>query len=616
MGLRIKADEVKGLLSAEQVKSKIENDLGISETRNKKYICFLHSDDSKNPNMSFDADKKSFHCFRCGQTYDIFEHYMDYNNISFVEAIKLIVSDFSLNLCLDTPKRDKPKVLPTIHKQPLGVVLEYIRIRGISDKTINYVGLKMDKGNVVFEYRDENGQHLANKYRPARKIQKGENKNFWQGSMDSTLYNMDKINITEPLVICEGEFDCLSLIKSGYKNVVSVPAGAKGYSWVDKNWEWLEQFDEITLWFDNDDAGKEGIQIISKRLENVTKIVYCTIANDINEVLFRFGKDEVIKQLNNAIVLDVDGVITASQIENFNVYEAEKIKSGIKIIDANILGFVLGSLNVITGYNGSGKSTLINQMCIAESISQGYKVFAFSGELTPSNFKYWLYSTIVNDKHLELQQTRENNKYYKIGTFAEEMITNWIDDKLFLYNKTDYTEKSILTIMEQLAKRKGVKVFVIDNLMKIELDDSRNELTAQKKLVNKLKMFAIKYNAIVHLVAHPRKPQMTGQRLDKFDVAGTGDITNLADYVIGVHRTSQEEADKFLAEQEKSKVCKDPRDASITLFKDRPTGSSEKEANLYFDKKRKRFYNNEYDLNKEYGYVVSTSQECLDDMPF
>lgn len=614
--------EIKSFISAEAIKSRIESDLGLVE-KNKKYVCFLHSDDAKNPNMSFNADKKDFHCFRCNGHYDLFDHYTQYYNLNFIDATKKIIDDFGLciDLGLEPPKKPKEPIIK--HEPPSNKVLNYIHLRGISDATVEHVGLACDNENVVFEYYDQFGNHEANKYRPAKKYKKDESKKYWWKGSTDALYNMHNIDITKPLVICEGEFDCIALIEAGFKNVVSPKAGAKSYEWIDKNWEWLNQFEEITLWYDNDNAGKEGAQTIASRLDNCTKVVYCTIANDINEVLVRFGKDEVLKQLHNAKELNVDGVITASQIEDFNVYEAEKIKTGIRMLDANILGFVMGSLIIITGYNGSGKSTLINQMCIAESLRQGYKIFTFSGELTHSNFKFWLYSTLVDDTDLLEAKTFEGDKYFKINPVAEQQITEWIDEKLYLYDKIDYSQQAVLSTMEKLAKRKGVKVFIIDNLMKIELDPSeRNELTAQKKFVNSLKTFAIKYNAIVHLVAHPRKPQ-EGQKLNKFDVAGSGDITNLADYVIGVHRPSQEEKDKYEAEVEKANAkgapvtVPNPKDASVTLFKDRPTGSSEKEATMWFNKKRKRFYLNEQDLDEQYGYKDKAEQSNLDEIyPF
>ena len=544
MNFKSAIQEIKSLVSAEAVKDKIISDLGLVE-KNKMYVCMLHNDNTESPNMSFDNKAKDFHCFRCGGHYDIFDHYTQYYNLDFVKAAEKIIQDF--NLCIDlgieSPKKPREPILK--HDLPTNKVLDYLRLRGISDTTISHVGLAMDKDNVVFEYYNQYGELEANKYRPAKKYKKDESKQFWWKGSTDALYNMQNIDITKPLVICEGEFDCIALIEAGYRNSISPKAGAKSYEWIDKNWDWLKQFDDITLWYDNDNAGKEGVQTVASRLDNCTKVVYCTIANDINEVLIRFGKDEVLKQLQNAKELSVDRVITVSQIEDFNVYEAEKIKTGIAMLDANILGFVMGSVVITTGYNGSGKSTIINQMCIAESLKQGYKVFAFSGELTPSNFKYWLYSTLADDEDLIESTSFDGNKYYKLKAAMNEQITDWLDDKLFLYNDMDYSQAAILSTMEKLAKRKGVRVFILDNLMKVELDPSeRNELIAQKKFVNALKAFAIKYKAVVHLVAHPRKPQ-EGRKLDKFDVAGSADITNLADYVIGVHRATREEKDKY-----------------------------------------------------------------------
>ncbi len=619
MDLKEIVQEIKSSLSPAQVKSKIESDLSL-QAKNRKYVCWLHNDNPSSPNMSFDEDKKDFHCFRCGSHYNLFDHYMTYYNLSFVEATERIISDFNFNYTFD--KGNSKKVNVVAHNEPTDAVIDYIHKRRISDTTIRYVGLKSDGKNVVFEYRDSLGNHVANKYRPACKVEKGKAKNWWdgEGKNQKTLFNMDKVNVTEPLVICEGEFDCLSLIESGYKNVVSVPAGAQGDSWIEANYDWLMQFEEITVWFDDDDAGKQGAMIVANRLDNCTKVVYCTIANDINEVLYRFGKEEVLKQLAYAKELDVEGVLTASQIEDFNVYEAEKVRTGISIIDKYCLGIVFGSLAITTGYNGSGKSTVINQIFISESISQGYKVFCFSGELTPSNFKYWLYNTIADDEDIEELTNKWLEKYYKLKPFASKNITEWMDNKLYLYNKQDYSAREILSTMRMLAKRKGVRVFILDNLMKIDIEDGGNELSSQKKFVNELKIFALQYNAIVHLVAHPRKPQVDS-KITKFDVAGSGDITNLADYVFAISRTSEEDKRKYQEYVEnptKNKPMVDPRDAIITLLKDRPTGTSDKSAAMYFDKKRRRFYNTQNDLNKGYGYKKTYTQTVIDDetLPF
>src|SRR5699024_3547095 len=110
-----------------------------------------------------------------------------------------------------------------------------------------------------------------------------------------------------------------------------------------------------------------------------------------------------------------------------------------------------------------------------------------------------------------------------------------------------------------------------------------------KACVKELVFFARRYNEVVHLVAHPRKTE-TLQRLTKMDVAGSGDITNLAHYVTANHRiTNKEKEDKYdkygnLEEE----GC--PYDAIVDLFKNRPIGHQDKSVGVAFDIASKRFY--------------------------
>lgn len=289
-------------------------------------------------------------------------------------------------------------------------------------------------------------------------------------------------------------------------------------------------------------------------------------------------------------------ITTLDRVKIVDVYSLEKIPTGFTNIDHRLLGFAMGSLSIITGYNANGKSTLINQMCIAESMSHDYKVFAYSPELTNSNLKSWLYPTIANDEHF-INKTFKGTQYKTLGKVGIKYIDSWIKDKLFIYTDDSITsnEKQLLQDMNNLAAQ-GVKVFIIDNLMKIDLENSyKNEYIAQKIFVNKLKNFARKYNVIVHLVAHPKKPQAGNTKITKFDVAGTGDITNLADYVISISRITDEDREKNHALIGK--------DAVIKIMKDRIKGNGEFANTFSFDNERKRFYSNQNELNKDYGYT-------------
>lgn len=582
MELKNIVNDIKLYIDSEAVKNKIAQDLGL-KFKNNKCLCFKHSE--SNPSMSYDSKKKKFKCFSCAASYDIFNHYQEYYNKSFLEALKLIVSDFNLNIDVIINESDrKPKKSPTKHENYNKNILTYCEKRNISKATIDYVGVKENNNCVVFEYRNELGEHLANKY---RKTKKSEGPKMWfeKGTNVNTLFNMDKINISDPLLITEGEFDCLSAIESGFKNAVSIPSGVNSTNeWITSNWTFIEQFEEVIIWFDNDEAGIKGAREVFNRLPNSSvKIVRCEVANDINELLHKYGKLAVLKQIEKASTPVLEGVATLDMIEDFDVHEAETLKTGIEYIDDKLIGMVFGSLNVLSGRNGSGKSTILNQIYIAEAIAQGYKTFLFSGELIGGNVKYWLLQTLANEEQFAEYTAKDGHKYKKVTIQSKEKIVNDMKDRFFLYDSDDYRIEAIIEKMTILAKRYGVRVFVIDNLMTIE-SSLKDKYEAETDIVKKLKNFAKKYNALVHLVAHPRKSM--NDEIEKDDVAGSANITNLADYVTTISRAKDEEVEY---------------DAILKILKNRHTGVNVGKK-LMFDIERKRFYSSETEkeLNKRY----------------
>lgn len=581
MNLKNAIDDIKRYIDSEAVKNKIALDLGL-KFKNNKCLCFLHSE--SNPSMAFDSKKKKFKCFSCGQSYDIFNHYQEHYNQSFLEATKSIVRDFNLNIDIIINDTDrKLKKAPTKHNNYTENILSYCEKRNISKSTIDYVGVKENNNCVVFEYKNELGEHLANKY---RKTKKSEGPKMWfeKGTNVNTLFNMDKVNVSEPLLITEGEFDCLSAIESGFKNAVSIPSGVNSTNeWITSNWTFIEQFEEVIIWFDNDEAGIKGAREVFNRLPNASvKIVRCEIANDINELLHKYGKLAILKQIEKATTPTLEGVATLDMIEDFDVHEAETLKTGIDDIDTDLIGMVFGSLNVLSGRNGSGKSTILNQIYIAEAINQGYKTFLFSGELIGGNVKYWLLQTLANEEQFAEYTAKDGHKYKKVTIQAKEKIVQDVKDRFFLYDSDDYRIETIIEKMTILAKRYGVRVFIIDNLMTLE-SSLKDKYEAETDTVKKLKNFAKKYNAIVHLVAHPRKSM--NENISKDDVSGSANITNLADYVTVIERNFDKDKEY---------------DASLNILKNRHTGVNV-EMKLKFNIERKRFYSPSLnELSKRY----------------
>ena len=575
-------NDIKLYIDSEQVKNKIALDLGLN-FKNNKCLCFKHSE--SNPSMSYDTKKKKFKCFSCGASYDIFNHYQEHYNKSFLETVKSIVNDFNMNIDININKSErKPRKEPTKHEKGNDSISSYCGKRSISKTTLDYVGVKESGNCIVFEYKNELGEHLANKYRKTKKSS-GPKMWFEEGTNVNTLFNMDKVNVSEPLLITEGEIDCLSAIEAGFKNAVSIPSGVNSTNnWITANWTFLEQFEEVIIWFDNDEAGIKGSREVFNRLPNSTvKIVRCEVANDINELLHKFGKLAILKQIEKASTPTIDGVATLDMIEDFDVHEAETLRTGIEYIDEKLIGMVFGSLNVLSGRNGSGKSTILNQIYIAEAIAQGYKTFLFSGELVAGNVKYWLLQTLANEEQFAEYTAKDGHKYKKVTIQSKEKIISDIKDKFFLYDNDDYRIEAIIEKMTILAKRYNVRVFVIDNLMTLE-STMKDKYEAETDIVKKLKSFAKKYNALVHLVAHPRKSM--NEEIEKDDVAGSANITNLADYVTTISRAKDEEVEY---------------DAVLKVLKNRHTGVNVGKK-LMFNIDRKRFYSaeTEKELNRRY----------------
>ena len=59
----------------------------------------------------------------------------------------------------------------------------------------------------------------------------------------------------------EGEMDALSVWEAQPNwDVVSIPNGAPAAKAIQHNYEWVNYYDKIVLFFDNDEAGQRGCQ--------------------------------------------------------------------------------------------------------------------------------------------------------------------------------------------------------------------------------------------------------------------------------------------------------------------------------------------------------------------
>ena len=489
---------------------------------------------------------------------------------------------------------------------------KYIKLRGFTDETIEHFGIKSDeKGNIVFPYYDEKGVHRLNKIRIPRKFDKNRDKTkIWQeGDGKPVLMNMNKTVSSEPLIITEGEWDCMAVYQSGLHNVVSIPFGTQNLDWINECWDYLDKFEEIILFFDNDDAGQKAVNEVSRKLGIYkTRIVANeTECKDANELMHKDGKESIIKLIGQADYIPVNEIRVLADVKK---QKRERILYGNKFLDYKLGGCGMGELVIWTGKRGGGKSTILNQTLI-DTVDQKEKVFLYSGELNNYKVKQWLDRQVAGVDHIvTTKDLLTNREEYVVEPTIERIISNWYRDYIFIYSDQAVNdEDDLFEVMEYAYKRHNVKRFVLDNLKTIRFKNEHDFYRSQGKLVNRAKSFAKMYDVHIDLVVHPRKTN--SNELADEDVGGSVDIIDLADNIISVGRVTPEMLEDCTDQKVKEKM--DGKQTYISIKKNREYGDVGETAYYYFNPISKRIYGNglndkKYEWEKELDKNISAEQ--------
>ena len=342
------------------------------------------------------------------------------------------------------------------------------------------------------------------------------------------------------------------------------------------------------------------IDKLTKTIENIEKIDNETIIGDLDEA------KSIVEEVNKF----------ESMFTNFGDIKTQKntksLATGFLKLDRALHGLEYGTLTTLTGEPATGKSTILNQI-IANAISNNEKVFLYSGELPQSKIKFWFNRTVANASDLAMFVDEYGKEKYYCKSYTNELINKWANDKLFIFNDQEKpSESNLIGSITYLAKYKGVRLVVLDNLMTMITDNpTDNEYQKQKYLVNNLKNLAKKYELVIILVAHANKKSKENKNPNMFDVAGASEIVNLSDYVLKTVRDIT--IDKNTGEEENHN--------SIHILKNRIEGVQGVYLKTYFDDIRKRFYTDiGTELEKDYGYEPKSKQhkfkEVDENIPF
>ena len=426
--------------------------------------------------------------------------------------------------------------------------------------------------------------------------EKDKNKEWCEKDCKPILFGMKQCSNFERIVITEGQLDSLSVAEAGIENAVSVPTGANGFTWIPYCWNWMTQFKEIVVFGDCEKGKITLLEEISKRFPNRVKHVreadYLE-CKDANEILLKHGPEAIKKAVENAIALPINRVLSLADVENVNIFELAKLKTGLKELDDTLYGGIpFGIVCLVAGKRGDGKSTLTSQI-MGQALEQGYNTFAYSGELPNYLYKSWFDFQIAGRNHIT-----ENLKDGRISRFItnpnQKLINEWYRDKAFIYDNRiveDEEQEDLLKTITQAIMQYGIKVILIDNLMTAMYIDEKqgsDKYDQQGRFVRALTRIALQYDCLILLVAHRRKNSFTADAND--EVSGSGDITNLAGMVLSYDRGTDKEG--LRPDQRKLIIAKNRLFGKINL-----NGIV-----LDYDEKSKRIYSNDNELSREYGW--------------
>lgn len=517
------------------------------------YICLCPFHDDHNPNMIVSQAKQIFTCFGgCGATGNVFTFVQKYENVSFIEAVKIVAEKSHQNFNYDiksSTANDKFSKEYEIMDLSLkffqnnlasgkGIkAKEYLFKRGINETIINEfkLGLSISNNSLKKFFESKNiSLELAYKIGLLNKSgteyydvfndrimipifnQSGklcgytgrcylkDEENKYVNSKENEIYKKsevlfnyfnakNEINKLKEIVIVEGNMDAITMSTYGIKNVCAL----MGVVLTSYQINFLKkQRLKLILMLDNDNAGRTATLKVGDNLYNAgidVRVVRLSGAKDPDEYVRKNGIEALKENISNA--------------RKFIDFKIEALKSDYDLTSVeDIQKYILQVLEIVKGLSDLEKNIIINKLSeeyrVDVNILKKNVTFENKKPLVkelPQKKKKSGYDLAVSNIIYGMLQNKE---YYVIFTNRLGYLKNRVERMTVAYIK-EYIDKfgniDIAGFLDYVVKYEDVYTFVSDVLSNNDkeitekwfleaLDRANNE-------IDKMDLKQKKYNA-------------------------------------------------------------------------------------------------------------------------
>ena len=339
--------EIKEQLSI----AKVMNQYSLQPDKNHLLKCPFHED--KTASLQVYPKTNTYHCFGCGKTGDVIQWIEDFEKCAKHEAI-LKAKELIGYVELHESSKTLPNMQETFTKlkqslQRSQKAKDYLKSRNIDftkHETGYNAGTTYSKMKYCLIFPLRNKQNEITSFYGRSILDKENAKHYYSANRKGLYPNYPKLETTK-LILTEAIIDTATLLQipeiTKEFTILSL-YGINGLTEEHKQAiKELNQLQEIILFFDGDEPGREAIKKHAETLQQLKpgiKLSYVQTPDDedINSLLVKYDNDCLLQLLNERLLFSNE-----KSIEKENVQQPRQQNHGLNITNPNKISYATGT---------------------------------------------------------------------------------------------------------------------------------------------------------------------------------------------------------------------------------------------------------------------------------